>query len=134
MLYNICIVLILIASILLILAVLVQSPKSGMAANFGAANQVMGVRESANVLEKVSWWLAGIIAVLSVLATALNDSKAGSDLSDDIANHKTGKTEQVSETPAVPNALENTDMSVQTATPSEGGETATNDAAAAEQK
>ena len=133
MLYNICIVLILIASILLILAVLVQSPKSGMAANFGAANQVMGVRESANVLEKVSWWLAGIIAVLSVLATTLHESTSGSQLSDDMANHQSGNTEQVSETPAVPNALENTDMSAQTAT-SEGGETATNDAAAAEQK
>lgn len=125
MLYNICIVLILIASILLILAVLVQSPKSGMAANFGAANQVMGVRESANVLEKVSWWLAGIIAVLSVLATTLHESTSGSQLSDDMANHQSGSTEQVSETPAVPNALENTDMSAQTATPSEGAEVAT---------
>jgi preprotein translocase subunit SecG len=133
MLYNICIVLILIASILLILAVLVQSPKSGMAANFGAANQVMGVRESANVLEKVSWWLAGIIAVLSVLATTLHESKSGSALSDDMANMP-AKKEQVTETPAVPNALENADLSAQTATPSEGGETATNDAAAAEQK
>ncbi|HAY30376.1 MAG TPA: preprotein translocase subunit SecG, partial [Alistipes sp.] len=33
--YIFCIVLILIASILLILAVLAQNPKSGMAANFG---------------------------------------------------------------------------------------------------
>ncbi|MDO5496928.1 MAG: preprotein translocase subunit SecG [Alistipes sp.] len=134
MLYNICIVLILIASILLILAVLVQSPKSGMAANFGAANQVMGVRESANVLEKVSWWLAGIIAVLSVLATTLHEGKSGNDLNDDLARHQSGSTEQVDKTTAFPNALENTDMSAQTATPSEGGEVVTNDAAAAEQK
>ena len=42
MLYTICIALILIASVLVILAVLVQNPKSGMAANFGASNQVMG--------------------------------------------------------------------------------------------
>ncbi len=69
MLYSICIGLILVASILLILAVLVQSPKSGMAANFGAANQVMGVRDSANALEKITWWLAGIILVLSLVAT-----------------------------------------------------------------
>ena len=69
MLYSICIGLILVASILLILAVLVQSPKSGMAANFGAANQVMGVRDSANALEKITWWLAGIIVVLSLVAT-----------------------------------------------------------------
>lgn len=74
MLYSFCIVLILIASVLLILAVLVQSPKSGMAANFGAANQVMGVRESANILEKTTWTLAGMIVVLSLIATIAMDS------------------------------------------------------------
>ena len=46
--YIFFIVLILIASILLILAVLAQSPKSGMAANFGASNQVMGVRQTSD--------------------------------------------------------------------------------------
>lgn len=69
MLYSICIVLILVASIILILAILVQNPKSGMAANFGAANQVMGVRESANILEKTTWTLAGLVVVLSLVAT-----------------------------------------------------------------
>ena len=54
MLYTICIALILIASVLVILAVLVQNPKSGMAANFGASNQVMGVRETSDFLEKFS--------------------------------------------------------------------------------
>ena len=74
MLYSICIVLILVASIILILAVLVQNPKSGMAANFGAANQVMGVRESANVLEKTTWTLAGLIVALSLVATISMES------------------------------------------------------------
>ncbi len=69
MLYSICIGLILVASVLLILAVLVQSPKSGMAANFGAANQVMGVRESSNFLEKFTWTMAIAILVLSLVAT-----------------------------------------------------------------
>ena len=64
---------ILVASVMLILAVLVQSPKSGMAANFGAANQVMGVRESANILEKTTWTLAGMIVVLSLIATIAMD-------------------------------------------------------------
>ena len=40
--YTFCIVVILLASVSLIFVVLVQSPKGGMAANFGAANQVMG--------------------------------------------------------------------------------------------
>lgn len=69
MLYSICIGLILVASVLIILAVLVQSPKSGMAANFGAANQVMGVRESSNFLEKFTWTMAVAIVVLSLVAT-----------------------------------------------------------------
>ena len=48
--YTFCIVVILLASVSLIFVVLVQSPKGGMAANFGAANQVMGVRDAANGL------------------------------------------------------------------------------------
>ena len=73
MLYTICIIAILIASICMILAVLVQSPKSGMAANFGASNQVMGVRETANFLEKFTWMMAGAIVVLSLVATLAMD-------------------------------------------------------------
>ena len=69
MLYTICIALILIASVLVILAVLVQNPKSGMAANFGASNQVMGVRETSDFLEKFTWTMAIAIVVLSLVAT-----------------------------------------------------------------
>ena len=74
MLYTLCIVLILIASVLLVLAVLVQSPKSGMAANFGASNQVMGVRQTTDFLEKFTWGMAVAILVLSLLATTAMDS------------------------------------------------------------
>ena len=73
MLYTICIALILIASVLVILAVLVQNPKSGMAANFGASNQVMGVRETTNFLEKFTWSMAIAIVVLSLAATLAMD-------------------------------------------------------------
>ena len=79
--YIFCIVLILIASVLIILAVLAQSPKSGMAANFGASNQVMGVRQTADFLEKFTWGLA--IAIVSLLATMtmpsanISSSKSG---------------------------------------------------------
>ena len=79
--YIFCIVLILIASVLIILAVLAQSPKSGMAANFGASNQVMGVRQTADFLEKFTWGLA--IAIVILLATMtmpsanISSSKSG---------------------------------------------------------
>ena len=71
--YTLCLVLILIASVLLVLAVLVQNPKSGMAANFGASNQVMGVRQTADFLEKLTWGLSVAILVLSLLATLAMD-------------------------------------------------------------
>ena len=61
------------ASVLVILAVLVQNPKSGMAANFGASNQVMGVRETTNFLEKFTWTMAIAIVVLSLVATLAMD-------------------------------------------------------------
>lgn len=74
MLYTLCIILILVASVLIILAVLVQSPKSGMAANFGASNQVMGVRQTTDFLEKFTWVMAGAIVVLSLIATITMDN------------------------------------------------------------
>ncbi|MFI3262370.1 MAG: preprotein translocase subunit SecG [Rikenellaceae bacterium] len=67
--YTFFIILIIIASILLILAVLAQHPKSGMAANFGASNQVMGVRQTTDFLEKSTWVIAISIFVLTLLAT-----------------------------------------------------------------
>ena len=67
--YIFFIVLILIASALITLAVLAQNPKSGMAANFGASNQVMGARQTADFLEKFTWGLAISIVVLSLAAT-----------------------------------------------------------------
>ena len=73
--YIFLIILIIIASILLVLAVLAQNPKGGMAANFGASNQVMGVRQTADFLERSSWTLAIAIVVLSLLASIAMSSQ-----------------------------------------------------------
>lgn len=62
-------VLIVIACVLIVLTVLAQSPKGGMAANFGASNQVMGVRQTTDFLEKFTWGLAVSIVVLCLAAT-----------------------------------------------------------------
>ena len=66
--YTFCIIMIAIASILLILAVLVQSPNSGMAANFGAANQTMGVRQTTDFLEKFTWAMIAAVVFFSLLS------------------------------------------------------------------
>ena len=73
--YIFLVILIIIASILLVLAVLAQNPKGGMAANFGASNQVMGVRQTADFLERSSWTLAIAIVVLSLLASIAMSSQ-----------------------------------------------------------
>lgn len=63
-------VLIFIVSILLILIVLVQNSKGGgLAANFTGSTQMMGVRQTADFLEKSTWTLAGVLLGLSILAS-----------------------------------------------------------------
>jgi preprotein translocase subunit SecG len=68
--YTLIAVMILIVCILLILIVLVQNSKGGgLAANFSAANTIMGARRSADFLEKATWTLATTLLVLSLLAS-----------------------------------------------------------------
>ena len=75
--YTFCIIMIAIASVLLILAVLVQAPKSGMAANFGAANQTMGVRQTSDFLEKFTWAMVAAIVLFTLLSvTAMPKEQA----------------------------------------------------------
>ena len=64
-------VLILIACVLQIMIVLVQNSKGGgLAANFTSAGQSMGVRKTADFLEKSTWTLGAAILVLCLAATA----------------------------------------------------------------
>ena len=100
MLYTICIALILVASVLVILAVLVQNPKSGMAANFGASNQVMGVRETTNFLEKFTWSMAIAIVVLSLAATLVMDRGLVADSNLEISKDAKALQERVIESEA----------------------------------
>jgi preprotein translocase subunit SecG len=69
--YTLITVLIFIICILLILIVLVQNSKGGgLASNFQASTQIMGVRKTADFLEKATWALAGALLFLSVLGSA----------------------------------------------------------------
>lgn len=64
-------ILIIIACFLQILIVLVQNSKGGgLAANFTSAGQTMGIRKTADFLEKSTWTLAAAILILCVVATA----------------------------------------------------------------
>ena len=62
-------VLILIVCVLLTLVVLVQNSKGGgLASNFSSSNQIMGVRKTADFLEKATWTLAVALLVLSMMS------------------------------------------------------------------
>jgi preprotein translocase subunit SecG len=68
--YTLLIVLIIMVCVLLVMVVLVQNSKGGgLAANFGASNQIMGVRRTADFLEKATWTLATALLTLSILAS-----------------------------------------------------------------
>lgn len=64
-------ILIILACVLLGFFVLVQNPKGGgLSGSFGGfGNQVMGVRQTTDVLEKGTWILAAIIAVLCMTSS-----------------------------------------------------------------
>lgn len=60
--------------ILLIGVVLIQNPKGGgVDATFGgqSANQMFGAARSADFIEKLTWYLAGILIALCILAAVL---------------------------------------------------------------
>lgn len=67
--YILVSVLILITCALLTLVVLVQNSKGGgLASNFSGSNQIMGVRKTADFLEKSTWSLAVVLLILSLFS------------------------------------------------------------------
>ena len=76
--YTIIVILCIVVCILLGLIVLVQNSKGGgLAANFSAPTQVMGVRQTADFLEKATWWLVGILVVLCLMAPIVHHGESG---------------------------------------------------------
>ena len=89
--YTLITVLLFITCVLLILIVLVQNSKGGgLASNFQASNQIMGVRKTTDFLEKATWVLAIALLVLSISGTAFipKENKTGGEsaIKDQIEN------------------------------------------------
>lgn len=82
-------VLILLASIGLVLLVIVQKSKGGgLASPFASTNNIMGVRKTTDVLEKATWWLFGVVAVLCIVSTHFLGTGAGAGDKTDAAIEK----------------------------------------------
>jgi preprotein translocase subunit SecG len=70
--YTLITILIVAVCVFLTLIVLVQNSKGGgLAANFSSSNQIMGVRKTADFLEKATWTLSSSLIFLCILAAFL---------------------------------------------------------------
>jgi len=70
--YGLIIGIIIFVCVLLVLIILVQNPKvGGLASSFSSSNQFMGVKRTADFIEKATWGLAAGVIFLSVTATML---------------------------------------------------------------
>ena len=92
-LFIILAVLALVGSVLITLIVLLQNSKGGgLASNFTAGNQTFGVRQTTDILEKITWGLAIFILVVSIIASfTYKNDKAG------LASVASGSQEQPTE-------------------------------------
>ena len=74
-------ILIIVVSALLGLIVLIQNPKGGgLAGNIaGFSNQFMGVKQTTDVLEKGTWILSGVLAVLCLFSVVFLGSSGSTD-------------------------------------------------------
>ena len=90
--YLIFAILIVVTGILLVLTVLIQNSKGGgLAANFASGNQTFGVRQTADFLEKITWYFAVAIFVFCFAATAtIPDSRVKSNRESAVQKHNAG--------------------------------------------
>ena len=68
-----------IASVILGMIVLIQNPKGGgLSSSFGGfGNQIMGVKQTTDVLEKGTWLFAAIVGILCVISPAFIPKDGG---------------------------------------------------------
>ena len=91
-LFTILAILALVASVLITLIVLLQNSKGGgLASNFTAGNQTFGVRQTTDILEKITWGLAIFILVVSIAASFSINTKKENSYVDEANKEMAGK-------------------------------------------
>ena len=125
MLYKLLLVVLVIDSLVLIAAILLQAGKgSGLAANFGGASSspdaFIGVRQAGTILTKATWWCAGIFLFLAFVLQVMSTHTG-------VPKSVLEKTFSNTPAPAAPAPVTNAPVPL---TPSTGGGTTTAPAAA----
>lgn len=94
-------ILILLCCIVLVLAVLIQNPKGGgLASGFSSGAQVMGVRRTADFLEKATWTLAVLLFVFSIASAGIGGGTGNSTDDASTTKDKAGDFEKTAPAPA----------------------------------
>ena len=77
--------LIILASVILGLIILIQNPKGGgLSSSFcGIGNQLMGVKQTTDVLEKGTWVFASVVGLLCLMSPAFIPKDGGSSSKND---------------------------------------------------
>ena len=79
--FTLILILIFLDCVLLSIVVLIQESKGGgLASGFSSANQMMGVRRTADWLEKATWSLAIALFVLSMAAAAVQGGQTAAEI------------------------------------------------------
>src|SRR5664279_6238221 len=96
-------IIIIIASIILGLIILIQNPKGGgLSSSFGGlGNQLMGVKQTTDVLEKGTWIFAAVVGLLCLMSPAFipkNDN--GSSKNDELLKGVSTSQPKSAPTPA----------------------------------
>ena len=104
--YTLVSILIVAICVFLTLIVLVQNSKGGgLAANFSASNQIMGVRKTADFLEKATWTLAGSLVVLCLLTAFVLPRSGELNSSKSILDEQIESAADPSVTPSFPTTV-----------------------------
>ncbi|MBK7434560.1 MAG: preprotein translocase subunit SecG [Chitinophagaceae bacterium] len=96
-------ILVILASVILGLIVLIQNPKGGgLSSSFGGfGNQLMGVKQTTDVLEKGTWLFAAIVGLLCILSPAFIPKAGGSSsVNDDLIQGVSAPKQQNTPPPA----------------------------------
>lgn len=110
-------ILIIIVAILLALIVLIQNPKGGgLSSSFSSSNQVMGVRKTADFLEKGTWFLAVSLLVLSLASTMFikDGTSTGTETEEPVesATRKVASEKAISAPIAPPPGMQNNNIAL----------------------
>ncbi len=90
-------ILIIVASVILGFIVLIQNPKGGGVSGVlgGFSNQLIGVKQSTDVMEKGTWVFAAIVGILCIISPAfIPKDGTGSSKNDDLLKGTTTKPQQ----------------------------------------